>query len=243
MNYKLIYDRIITRASLSLRKKKQAIYYENHHITPKCLGGSNNKENLVLLTSKEHYICHLLLTKIYKNTSFEGKMLYAFYMMKNKNKYHMRYAGVNFSLAKEKLYGENGCMKGSNSPWFGKKHSEESKQKMSLKRKDICKTEKERSRLKQMALNRSEEHKNKIIKSNTGKVRSLESRQKMSISHRGLQINERNGMARKCVIGDTVFPSVMEASRATLIDHSVILYRIRSKSNKFLHYQYVENNI
>ena len=41
-------------------------YYEKHHILPKSLFSvhKNSKENLVYLTPKEHFICHLLLTKI-----------------------------------------------------------------------------------------------------------------------------------------------------------------------------------
>ena len=37
---------------------------EYHHIVPKCLGGSNKKDNTVYLTDREHYICHRLLVKI-----------------------------------------------------------------------------------------------------------------------------------------------------------------------------------
>ena len=36
---------------------------ETHHIIPRSMGGLNNKENLVDLTAKEHFICHLLLNK------------------------------------------------------------------------------------------------------------------------------------------------------------------------------------
>ena len=46
-------------------------YYEKHHIIPKSLGGTNEKENLVSLTAREHFICHLLLLKI-----TEGKNYY-----------------------------------------------------------------------------------------------------------------------------------------------------------------------
>ena len=38
-------------------------YTEKHHIIPKSLGGSNGKDNLVVLTGREHYICHYLLMK------------------------------------------------------------------------------------------------------------------------------------------------------------------------------------
>lgn len=40
-------------------------YFEKHHILPRCLGGSDFKENLVLFTGREHFFAHVLLTKIY----------------------------------------------------------------------------------------------------------------------------------------------------------------------------------
>jgi 5-methylcytosine-specific restriction endonuclease McrA len=39
-------------------------YSEKHHIIPKSLGGTNQHSNLVTLTAREHYICHMLLTKM-----------------------------------------------------------------------------------------------------------------------------------------------------------------------------------
>lgn len=35
-----------------------------HHIIPRCIGGTDSHENLVKLTAREHYIAHLLLTKM-----------------------------------------------------------------------------------------------------------------------------------------------------------------------------------
>lgn len=49
---------------------------ENHHILPKSMGGLNEKENLVLLTPREHYICHLCLVKFTENKDYY-KMLCA----------------------------------------------------------------------------------------------------------------------------------------------------------------------
>lgn len=40
-------------------------YNEIHHILPRCLGGSDLPDNLLRVTHKEHFILHLLLTKIY----------------------------------------------------------------------------------------------------------------------------------------------------------------------------------
>jgi hypothetical protein len=61
MDYLKIYNNIIERGKLRGHSKKELDgYYESHHIKPKCLGGKDCKNNLVLLTAKEHYICHLL---------------------------------------------------------------------------------------------------------------------------------------------------------------------------------------
>lgn len=60
------YFQIISKAKLENRSKGNTIYYENHHIIPKCkpFFGHNQKENMVLLTGREHFLCHWLLTKM-----------------------------------------------------------------------------------------------------------------------------------------------------------------------------------
>lgn len=52
-------------------------YTEIHHIIPRCVGGDDSKDNLVKLSAREHFICHILLTKIYKNTKDYFKLLNA----------------------------------------------------------------------------------------------------------------------------------------------------------------------
>lgn len=75
MNYRKIYMAIISHAlkeqSLGLRKKKTSVFYESHHILPKSLFPlwTKRKSNRVLLTLREHYLCHQLLTKIYPTKS------------------------------------------------------------------------------------------------------------------------------------------------------------------------------
>lgn len=65
MNYQKIYEDLVLRAKSENRKKvKDGTYYENHHIIPKCMGGSDSKENLVLLTGREHFVAHKLLVEI-----------------------------------------------------------------------------------------------------------------------------------------------------------------------------------
>ena len=97
MNHQKVYDNIIEKAKSENRIKHNGAYYENHHINPRCLGGNDNKENLVLLTAKEHYVCHKLLTYIYRENY---KLIYAFHKMscrKNKDYISLR----DYKYAKE----------------------------------------------------------------------------------------------------------------------------------------------
>jgi hypothetical protein len=74
--YTHIYYKIIERS------KSRTIfdYKEKHHIIPKSLGGSNNEDNLVLLTAREHFICHLLLTKMTKGDAKSKMAMAVFYL-------------------------------------------------------------------------------------------------------------------------------------------------------------------
>lgn len=61
MNYKKHYDKLMERAKSRILEG----YVEKHHIFPKCLGGSDNIENIVILTPEEHFLAHQLLVKMY----------------------------------------------------------------------------------------------------------------------------------------------------------------------------------
>jgi hypothetical protein len=68
-------------------------YTERHHIIPQSLGGSNDKDNLVDLTAREHFICHWLLIKMTDGEQ-RSKMLYALNGMKAENRYQQRYSSA-----------------------------------------------------------------------------------------------------------------------------------------------------
>ena len=59
-------------------------YTEKHHIIPSSLGGTNDNNNLVKLTAREHFICHLLLTKMTMGNA-RYKMNFALHMLSNAN--------------------------------------------------------------------------------------------------------------------------------------------------------------
>ena len=69
------------------RKKLVGIYTEKHHIIPKSLGGDNLSQNVVILTAREHILCHWLITKMCINAIHTNKMVYAFHSMGMKNEF------------------------------------------------------------------------------------------------------------------------------------------------------------
>ena len=87
------YMSIILRAKL--RNKNSQISYEEHHTLPKSIGGTNDSSNLVFLTIREHYICHMLLLKMTTGKD-KSKMWYAIWCMgmktsKQKRVFNSRY--------------------------------------------------------------------------------------------------------------------------------------------------------
>ena len=72
--YSKCYYKIIANAQTRILPNNT--YIEKHHIVPKSLGGSNSPDNLVNLTAREHFICHMLLTKFLIGKS-KAKMVHA----------------------------------------------------------------------------------------------------------------------------------------------------------------------
>jgi len=121
--YRTWYFNIINNAKR--RKLNYYAYLECHHIIPSSFKklklnefNFNFKNNLVFLTAKEHYICHLLLTKFCTGQN-KHKMIYAFNYMKtspNNNGEREKVTGIMFQYnkikvnklqKKNKLYGKD----------------------------------------------------------------------------------------------------------------------------------------
>jgi hypothetical protein len=90
MDYEKIYDSLMTKVRTENRVKGNGLYYERHHILPKCVGGeghlASKKEhpNLILLTAREHYLAHKLLYYIFPNNIKIARAFWA--MLSNKSK-------------------------------------------------------------------------------------------------------------------------------------------------------------
>jgi hypothetical protein len=127
-----------------MRILESDLYTERHHIVPKSLGGTNSDENIAILTAKEHFICHLLLTKMVAGKD-KHRMIYAAWQMTMINKrerykissriYELLKTQLSKSLKGRTLSEETkrkiGLKSVGRKPMFGKKHSAEAKKKIS----------------------------------------------------------------------------------------------------------------
>lgn len=241
MNYQKIYDNIILKAKGSNRLKGDGNYYERHHILPKSLGGPDTKENLVLLTAKEHYICHMLLIKIYQNDSGSYiKCLRAFMMMKPKHYHNRPFSSRQFDKIRNVLYGENGLSVGKNHQCYGQKRSDETRKKQSDSAKLVSQSEEGRERRKQLALSKSPEEREIIRQKILGQKRTDEQRENISKAHRGQKMNELHHYSKPVSINGRIYPSASEAVRQIQPKITNIGYRLTSKSKKFKDWFYVD---
>lgn len=94
MDYKKHYETLIHRAQN--RSILPDVYFEKHHIIPKCIGGTDDSENIVKLFPEEHYVAHQLLVKIYPN---ERSLVYAAHMMGNTRKGNKSYGWLRSKFA------------------------------------------------------------------------------------------------------------------------------------------------
>ena len=143
-----------------------------HHIVPRHMGGTDDPSNLVELTVEEHAEAHRKLWEEYGNI-----------------KDYAAWKGLSGTIGKEEI------VKMLMDP-TGRKHSEETKKKISEARKGKKLSEETREKLRQFNTGKklSEEHKENISKrlkgdprmaSNLGKHLSEETKEKMRVANMG----------------------------------------------------------
>lgn len=163
MDYEKIHNRIIERAKKENRRKGHGIYYETHHIIPKCMGGNNKKTNLILLTGKEHWLIHLLLIEIYPENIKLKIAMNKMIMKSNNQERSVIISGKQFERLRKMISDAHSklltgrkmkpftdehklnlskSMKGRVSPNKGKKLSEDTKIKIGLSSKNRISGEK-----------------------------------------------------------------------------------------------------
>lgn len=79
MNHRKTYDRIVEH--YKLHPPVDGVN-ERHHIIPRSCGGNDDESNIVLLPLRAHFICHILLVKLYEGER-RRKMVFALRCMMN----------------------------------------------------------------------------------------------------------------------------------------------------------------
>lgn len=137
-------------------------YKERHHIVPKCMGGTNDEDNLIDLYAQEHFVAHKMLAMEHNNNY---KAVYAFWRMcqtRSKNNASIDVSPDDYAEARklhaqamsnreiseetrrklsENVSGELNPMYGmygDKNPCYGRKHTEEECQKMSDRHVDVA---------------------------------------------------------------------------------------------------------
>ena len=138
-------------------------YCEVHHIVPRSLGGSNDKDNLISLTPRQHYIAHWMLWK-----ACGGVAGRSFFMMSNLGKYG-KVNSTTYAQARET-------------------YSEQVKKQMAERPNRPAFTPEHREKIRQAKLGKkqSEQHTLNAHKHRVGKPLSDETKRKISEAKRGI---------------------------------------------------------
>jgi hypothetical protein len=142
------------------------------------MGGTNDEDNLVELTAREHFICHKLLTCIYPSNNKLWYALWAMTVLKGKHQYryitsNRIYESIRIEVSKRRSADQ-----------LGKKMSEE----CILKRK-----------ISKQHYKHSDLTKHKISIANAGKVRSEEFKLNLSKMYKGKQAHNAGLKTPDCI--------------------------------------------
>ena len=147
--YKIWYNNLIQKS----KNRNINGYTEMHHIVPKSLGGTDDENNLVKLTAREHFIAHLLLTKITEGQDKQRMFIAAFNMVNMNNikvnsrvyqmlkENHSNYMKNNNPVFNKSVKNKisntlKEYYKTNDNGMLGRKHSPATIKKMSLSKKD-----------------------------------------------------------------------------------------------------------
>lgn len=183
MDYKSIYDSIIERA-----KSRGEIdgYTERHHIVPRSLGGRDTKDNIVTLTAREHFICHMCLARFTEGKNRAKMITAARFMCVANNPHQDRYYNSRLYEIAKRDYTEN-VLRG-HEYWVSENtHSDEANRKRSKSMKAY--TAKHGANFK--GETHTEEARAKMSKAGLGKPKSPEHRAKMA------EANRINGLKKR----------------------------------------------
>lgn len=184
MNYAKHYNALVDRA----KGRQIEGYSEKHHIIPKCMGGTDDTDNIVVLTAREHYVAHQLLMMMYPDV--QGLAL-ATRLMSTSTKFQIRNNKDFEWVRKRAAYDAGSAWRGKKRPprtkeWSeklsvantGKKHTSETRAKLSAIHLGKPKSDEMKRNMSIAAKNRTPEHQAKLNAAHTGRKVSEEQKAK-----------------------------------------------------------------
>ena len=197
-------------------------YTEKHHIVPKFMKGSNSRKNLTKLTGREHFIVHLLLTKmvVTKDSIIRANAALGAFVSQNRNNAR-KLSSRQISVAR----------KAKSDSQKGKKFSDEHKQRIgnALRGKKKSTEHNENNRLAHTGhklSTHSIELRTKTLKANRA-VLKIENPE-LYKQKRFDQLSKRS--AGHVVIDSVIYPSLGEAARTIGRNPDYITRRLSSDS-------------
>lgn len=186
------------------------VYKEKHHIIPKCMGGSDDVDNIIELSGQEHFIAHKLLAD---NNPSNKKLIYAYWRMANQNKFC---TPEEYERAKTMFVHK---ISGENHPLYNEHPTLQTRRKLSEAKLGKHLPNSVRQKISQALKNkpRSIQTKQKISQTKTGTKHSEETKRKLSLK------NGKHVIAYD-IHGNIVgtYCSTREAERQTGIAHTHI---------------------
>jgi hypothetical protein len=140
--------------------------YHKHHITPKHMGGSDDSSNLVKVTVEQHAALHKQLWEDFGNWQDE-----------------LAWKGLSGISSSQEV-----VMEATRNAFRGRKHSDETKKRMSERRRGVPKTEEHCKKLSNRTI--SLEHKEKLLNANLGRTLSDDHKNKLRLCNLGKKLSE-----------------------------------------------------
>lgn len=184
------------------------MYTETHHIIPKTMGGTDSNDNLVILTYREHFLCHWLLSKAIKK-EHKRKALSALSAMRRNSKQVINKSSWMFDVmkraVKEAMIGReirqetieknrSIALALHQDPDYVKKYKDGM---AAAPKKPASDKHRKSASITMTAYNKTEKHREDVRRAQIGRVRTEEEKIKQSetMKNGAAAFGERNAMA------------------------------------------------
>ena len=220
-------------------------YHERHHIIPKSCGGTDDKENLIDLYAKEHFIAHKLLAQ---ENPYEDSLIYSWWRMCNWQDHDKEfyeptpeeYAEARIAFCKiHSDFQRERFLNPQYNPMHGKHHTEDAKRKISESNKGHSVSEEVRQKIRESKIgsNNPNYGKRGELSPLFGRHLSDNTKEKISKANKGKFSGAKNPAAKKviCLLSGKIYSTGKEAAKDLGVSPSTITMRCQ-KHRDFMYY-------